>query len=57
VQPITRATFSQNKPVTKAFVRDVGIIDMHIDDMFWAKSGQYLDILSSLVTLTLQILT
>jgi hypothetical protein len=42
-------------PVTKAFDRDVGIIDMHIGDMLWAISGKYLDILSSLVTL--QILT
>jgi hypothetical protein len=41
----------------KAFVRDVGIIDMHIGDMLWTVSGQYLDILSSLVTLISQILT
>jgi hypothetical protein len=47
---------SQNTPVTKAFVRDVGIIDMHIGDMLWAISGQYLDILSSEMTLTSQIL-
>jgi hypothetical protein len=44
-------------PTTKAFVRDVGIIAMYIDDMLWAISGHYLDILSSLVTLTLKILT
>jgi hypothetical protein len=43
--------------VTKAFDKNVGIIDMHIGDMLLAKSGQYLDILSSLETLTLQILT
>jgi hypothetical protein len=43
--------------VAKAFDGDVGIIDMHIEDMFLAISGKYLDILSSLVTLTLQILT
>jgi hypothetical protein len=40
-----------------SFGRDVDIIDMHIRDMLWAISGKYLDILSSLVTLTLQILT
>jgi hypothetical protein len=50
----TSATLLQNTPVTKAFVRDVGITDMHIDDMLWAISRQYLDILSSPVTLTLQ---
>jgi hypothetical protein len=44
-------------PITKAFDKDVGIIDMHVGDFLYAKSGKYLDILSSLVTLTLQILT
>jgi hypothetical protein len=44
-------------PITKAFDRDVGIIDMHVGDMLWAVSGKYLDILSSLVFLTLQIST
>jgi hypothetical protein len=47
----------QNTPVTKAFDRDEGIIDMHIGDMLLAISRQYLDILLSQVTLTLQILT
>jgi hypothetical protein len=28
----TRATLSQNTPFTKAFDRDVGIIDMHLGD-------------------------
>jgi hypothetical protein len=54
---LTRATLSQNTSVKKAFDRDVGIIDMQIGDMFWAISAKYLDILSWLVTLTLQILT
>jgi hypothetical protein len=44
-------------PITKAFDRDVDIIDMHIGDMLWAISRKYLDVLSPLVTLTLQILT
>jgi hypothetical protein len=54
----TRAKFSQNTQATKAFFRhdrDLGIIDMHIGDMTWAISGQYLDILSFLVILTMQI--
>jgi hypothetical protein len=42
---------SQNTPVTKAFDRDVGTIDMPKEDMLWAISRTYLDILSSLVTL------
>jgi hypothetical protein len=33
---VTRATLSQNTPVTKALHRDVGIIDMNIGDMLWA---------------------
>jgi hypothetical protein len=53
---IFRATLSQNTPVAKALDRDVGIIDTNIGDMLWAISGKYLDILSYLVTLTLQIL-
>jgi hypothetical protein len=34
----TRATLSQNTPVTKAFDRDVGIIYMHVGDLLWAIS-------------------
>jgi hypothetical protein len=45
----TRATLSQYTPVTEAFDRDVGIIDMHTGDMLRAITGKYLDILSSLV--------
>jgi hypothetical protein len=36
-------------PVTEAFDRDVGIIDMHIGDILCAIFGKYLDILLSLV--------
>jgi hypothetical protein len=39
---LTRATLSQYTPITEAFDRDVGIIDMHIGDMLWAISGKYL---------------
>jgi hypothetical protein len=53
-----RVTLWHNTPVTKAFDRDVGIIDMHIEDMLWAICGKYLNVfLSSLVTLALQIFT
>jgi hypothetical protein len=38
----TRAKLSQNKPFTKAFDRDVGIIDMHIGNMLWAISGYFI---------------
>jgi hypothetical protein len=41
-----KGNIKQNTPVTKAFDRDVGIVDMHIGDMFRAISGKYLDILS-----------
>jgi hypothetical protein len=52
----TRATLLQNTPVSKAFDRDVGIIDMH---MRYALGNirKYMDILSFPKTLTLQILT
>jgi hypothetical protein len=53
---ITRATLLQNTPVTKVFDRYKAIIDMHIEDMLWSISGK-MDILSSLVTLNLQIIT
>jgi hypothetical protein len=38
----TRATLLQNMPITKAFDRDVGIIDMHIRDMLLAISGYFI---------------
>jgi hypothetical protein len=50
---LIRATLSQYTPVTEAFDRDVGIIDMHIRDIIWPIPGKYLDILSSLVILYL----
>jgi hypothetical protein len=47
----------QNTPITKAFDRDLGIIDMHIGDMLWAISGKYLDALTSIVTLQILFIT
>jgi hypothetical protein len=32
----------QNTPVTKAFDRDMGIIEMHIGDMLWAISEYFI---------------
>jgi hypothetical protein len=47
----TRETFLPNTSVTKSFDKDVSILDMHIGYMLRTLSGQYLGILSSLVTL------